>query len=379
MTRVLVLIHEYPPVGGGGGRVAQDLCEGLARRGYELQVVTARCGDLPAEEVINGIPVHRLRSLRRWPYKADLRAMLGFILASVPASLRLIRRWRPDVIHVHFAVPAGAAAWLISKLSGVPYVLTAHLGDVPGGVPEKTGKWFKFIFPFTPPIWRGAAQIAAVSEFTRQLAHRSYAVDPAVILNGVDLSALDPGEIALNRPPHIVFAGRFMAQKNPILLVRTLARLRDLPWRCTMLGDGPLRPQVEAEIAAAGLRERFTLPGWVKPEEVIATYRRADLMFMPSLSEGLPVVGVQALAMGLALVFSRVGGCIDLVDDGLNGFLLEPSDADGFERALRSLLGDPQRLLAARRASREKAAAFDLNGVVESYDQLFQKAAGKAS
>ena len=168
--RILVLIHEYPPVGGGGGRVAQDLCQGFVQHGHEVRVLTAQCGGLPAQEDQDGIQIIRLNSWRREPFRADLRAMAGYVLAAVAKGLPLIRSWKPDVIHVHFAVPAGAAAWLLSLFSGVPYVLTAHLGDVPGGVPEKTGKWFRWIFPFTPPIWKRAAGVAAVSEFTRSLA-----------------------------------------------------------------------------------------------------------------------------------------------------------------------------------------------------------------
>lgn len=369
--RILVIIHEYPPVGGGGGRVAEDLCRGLAARGHELHVLTAHYGDLPHEQVQDGVYITRLASGRRWPFRADLRAMAGFVWAAFWAGLREVRRWKPDVLHVHFAVPGGPVAYALHKFTGVPYVMTVHLGDVRGGVPEKTDRWFRWIFPFTPPIWRSAAGVAAVSAFTRELALRDYDVPVQVIPNGVDLAALNPGTIQVNDPPRIVFAGRFMPQKNPLQLVRTLAQVSDLPWTCAMLGDGPLRAEVEAEIARCGLQDRFTLPGWLKPEEVIEWYRRSDLMFMPSLSEGLPVVGVQAMSMGLALVLSRVGGCVDLVEPGENGFLLEKDDAPGFEQALRTLLSDPQRLQAARAASRRLAARFDLNTVVESYEQVF--------
>jgi glycosyltransferase involved in cell wall biosynthesis len=373
--KILTLTYEYPPVGGGGGQVAQDICQGLAALGHDVQVLTAHWGDLPMQEEQKRVLVRRIRSGRREPYRADLVAMAGYILAGVPAAVRLCRNWKPDVIHVHFAVPTGAAAWAVSKLTGVPYVLTAHLGDVPGGVPEKTGMWFRFIYPFTPPIWRGAARIAAVSAFTRGLALEHYDVPIEIIYNGVDLKAIDPGEIQVNDPPRIVFAGRFMEQKDPLQLMRTLGALRDLPWNCTMMGDGPLRRQVEEEIKTQGLEDRFNLPGWIKPHEVLEWYRKADLMFMPSRSEGLPVVGVQAAAMGLALVLSRVGGCVDIIEQGENGFLVEPGDAAGYEQGLRELLSDPARLLEARRASRSLASRFDIEKVVGAYIDLFAEAA----
>jgi L-malate glycosyltransferase len=371
--RILILIYEYPPIGGGGGRVAQDTGRRLSQRGHEVLVLTAHYSDLPFIEKDGEMMIYRLKSGRKQPFKAGLGAMAGFVFASLWNGGDIIRRWKPDLIHVHFAVPTGASAWALSMLTHTPYVLTAHLGDVPGGVPEKTGKWFRWIAPFTPPIWKRASAVVAVSEHTRRLALQHYPVPIDVIPNGVDLEAVDPGEITANTPPRLVFAGRFMAQKNLVTLVRSLAGLTELPWRCTLIGDGPTRPEVEQEIAACGLQDRFELPGWISPEAVLAEFGRSDILFMPSLSEGLPVTGVQAMAMGLAIVAGRAGGFVELVEPGINGYLEDPHDIAGFQHDLRALLVDPARLLAFRKASRRLAARYDLNRVVESYEQVFKR------
>jgi glycosyltransferase involved in cell wall biosynthesis len=276
-------------------------------------------------------------------------------------------------------VPSGPIAWALSKLYGLPYVLTAHLGDVPGGVPEKTGRWFRWVAPFTPPIWKGARRIAAVSEFTRQLALQRYPVDVRMIPNGVDLTDLDPGPICAGSPPTILFAGRFMPQKNPIQVVRCLNEVRHLPWRCRMLGDGPLLEDVRAEIAALGLQDRFDLPGWVSPDDVTDAFRHSDILFMPSLSEGLPVVGVRAISMGLAVVASDVGGFKDLVQHGCNGHLVDPTQPDGYTLGLRELLTDREVLQRSREASRKHAQMFDLENVVTAYENLFFEALGGAA
>lgn len=374
--RVLVLIYEFPPVGGGGGMVARDISLGLRRRGHEVRVVTAHYPGLARQEDLCGVQVLRVPSLRRSAYVAGFGAMAGFVAAGTIVAWKQVRDWRPDLIHVHFAVPSGPAARIVSRLTGVPYVLTAHLGDVPGGVPEKTGRWFRWIYPFTPPIWHDARRVAAVSEHTRRLALAHYPVDIRVIPNGTDLGELDPGKICVNEPPQIVFAGRFMPQKNPLQLVSSLTEVRDLPWHCLMLGDGPLRSEVVAAIRQAGLESRFELPGWVTPEQVLEGFARSDILFMPSLSEGLPVVGVRAVALGLAVVASRVGGFLDLVDPGVNGQLIEIDDPGGYARALRDLLIDPGHLQAAREASRRKSAQFDIERVVDAYVALFTEALG---
>jgi len=371
--KILVLIHEFPPVGGGGGRAAQDICQGLVKRGHEVVVLTAHLEGLPRDEFVDGIRVQRLPSLRREVFRADLKAMGGFVLSGLWAGYRLIKQWQPDVLHVHFAVPAGALAWTLSKLTGVPYVMTVHLGDVPGGVPEKTGRWFKWVLPFTHPIWQDAKHVIAVSEFTRQLALKYYSCEIEVIPNGVDLAKLRPASITVNKPPRIVFAGRMMAQKNPIQIVRTLAELKHLSWSCVMLGDGPLMADVRQEIDNQGLQDRFTLPGWVTPEDVLTWFDKSDILFMPSLSEGLPVVGVQALAKGLACVVSKIGGFMDIVVDGENGYLVDLSHISEFTSGLSSLLSDRTRLATFRNASLNKATQFDSEQISEKYAQVLAK------
>lgn len=370
--RILVLNHEFPPIGGGGGRAAEDLCRGLTKCGHQLKVLTAHVHGLPREEERDGYHIVRVPSLRTQPYRASFLSMAAYILAGLGPGRRFLGTFQPQLIHAHFAVPAGALAWILSRMTGIPYVITVHLGDVPGGVPEKTRGWFRWIYPFTRPIWRDADRIVAVSEFTRQLALQKYRVEVQVIPNGVDLDTLRPNRIQLNAPPRIVFAGRFMTQKNPLQIVQTLNRLEKASWQCVMIGDGPLMEDARRAVAASGLQNRFQFTGWIDPQDVLRWFDRSDILFMPSRSEGLPVVGVQALAKGLAIVASHVGGFVDLVDDHKNGYLIRPEDADGFSTSLLDLLSDPDRLLSFRNLSLEKARYFDIGQVVQQYESLFR-------
>lgn len=371
--RILVVIYEFPPIGGGGGRAAYDICKDLVARGHEVVVLTAHMQGLPFEEIQDGIGVVRIRSLRKEAFRATFTVMLAYIISGLWAGLGLVHFYRPEIIHAHFAVPSGALAWALSFLTGIPYILTAHLGDVPGGVPEKTGRWFRWLMPFTYPIWKHARRIVAVSEYTRQLALKHYPVEILVLPNGADVKHLAPAEIKLKHPVRLVFAGRFVHQKNPLAIIQILARIKDLEWQCAMLGDGPLFDEVKVEIRRNGMEDQFDLPGWITPQEVLDWFSKSDILLMPSLSEGLPVVGVQALAKGLALVVSDIGGFVDLVDAGKNGFLIEADDLIKFEEALRILILNPNHLLNFRKLSLQKAREFDIANIAEKYQSMFQE------
>ncbi|NMB61980.1 MAG: glycosyltransferase family 4 protein [Chloroflexi bacterium] len=371
--RILVLNHEYPPVGGGGGRVARDLNEGLSKHGHEVKIITPAFQDLPRNECFHHYEIIRVPSLRKSAYRATLKDMGAFILSAYLYGSRLIHTWRPDIIQAHFAVPAGVAARMLSKRFGIPYFITAHLGDIPGGVPEKTGGWFRYLYPFTKKIWKEAEKIVTVSHFTSHLAEISYpGIHPQVIFNGVDTSVIKPQSYEIHNPPRIIFAGRFMEQKNPLLFIEVLNKLKSLSWDCVMMGDGPLKPLVEEKIQDYGMQERFTLPGWISPEEVIETYQRGDIFFMPSRSEGLPVAGVQAIAMGLAVVIADVGGCSDLVVNNENGFLIPSEDEAGFINALKILLANQDKLECFKHKSRDLSLMFDIKFIISEYEKMIE-------
>jgi glycosyltransferase involved in cell wall biosynthesis len=371
--RILVLNHEYPPIGGGGGQAAKDIAKELTRRGHEITILTAHLKGLPRDEEVDNIHILRVPSLRKFSSRAGFLAMGVYILAAIGTGFHLIRRWKADIIHVHFAVPAGAAAWILARLTGIHYVLTAHLGDIPGGVPEKTGKWFRWVLPFTKPIWQGAVSITTVSDYTRSLIRQNYPVNPIVIPNGINIELINPEKLQVHNPPVVIFAGRFMPQKNLIELVEIMAQVQDLPWKCIMLGDGPLLDEVKHTITTHNLDERFHLPGWVTTDEVLAHFAQSDLLLLPSLSEGLPVVGLQALAMGLAIVASRAGGNVELVQPGYNGYLADPGDREALSSAMRSLLSNRSALQSARQASRDLAYRFDIRIVVDEFEKIFRK------
>src|SRR5512147_1154737 len=103
--KILVLSHEFPPVGGGGGRVAQDIAVGLAARGHETRVLTAHLDGLPLNETVDGVQVERIPLKRKAAYRAGFVDMARYDLAAFQVGQKIVREWRPDLIHAHFAVP----------------------------------------------------------------------------------------------------------------------------------------------------------------------------------------------------------------------------------------------------------------------------------
>jgi glycosyltransferase involved in cell wall biosynthesis len=362
-------------LGGGAGRAAKSIAEALAARGHEMRFQTGGMPHLPKRERIGGVEVYRTASFRRREEACSVAEMGLWILTNFLPTLRHLRTWQPDVMHVHLAVPTGALACAANLFTGVPYVLTVHLGDVPGAVPEQTGKLFRVFGPFIRPIWKRAAGISAVSEFVRELAVAAYGRPVLRIPNAIELPPQATAAPRLGQPPQLVASGRFNPQKNFVLLIDALALLADLDWRLTIIGDGDEMPAVRSAIARHKLEDRVNLPGWCKAARVESILADADIFLMPSSVEGLSVAALEALKHGLAIVGSDIGGLRDVIDADVNGLRVPPNDSRALATQLRALLVEPATILRMKDASRQKAREFDRETIAAQYEQLLLDAA----
>lgn len=373
--KILVLCYEYPPLGGGGGRMAKSVAEQLARRGHEVRVQTAGMRHLPARETIGGVEIFRTHSFRRREDRCSVFEMGLYCVTSFRATLRHCAEWKPDVIHAHFALPTGLLAWGVHRRTGFPYVITAHLGDVPGGAPEQTDRLFRLAGPLARVVWRDAAAATAVSSYVQQLAEKAYGKKVTRILNGIDLTGATPPAPRGRPARHLVFVGRFNPQKCPLFLIDVLADVADLDWKLTMVGDGLLLNATRRQAQFYHLQSRVEFPGWLRGNAVQEVLADADLLLMPSNFEGLPLAAIEALKHGVAIVASDIPGIRDVVRDGVNGLRLPAGDQEAWTQGLRALLTDETRLAAMKRASFENAAAFDLERIASQYEAVLQGAA----
>jgi glycosyltransferase involved in cell wall biosynthesis len=304
--------------------------------------------------------------------------MGAYVVTSFLPTLRHLQRWRPDVVHAHFAVPTGWLAWAASWLFPQPYVLTCHLGDLPGGNPEQTDGLFRWLQPVIRPVWRKAAAVSASSSFAVDLAEAAYGICPALIPNGLSMEGRPLKLGPSPRPVQLLAVGRFNPQKNFPWLLETLAPLLaegDLPeWRLTLIGDGPQRGEVEEVRRRAGLEDRVELAGWVSEETLREHLRRSQIFLMPSLSEGNPVAALEALKQGLAILGSDTPGLADVIEEGKNGYAVALSEPKLYRSRLRELLVEQAKLESFRHRSLELAERFDIEGIVDRFAGLLAEA-----
>jgi glycosyltransferase involved in cell wall biosynthesis len=370
--RILTLCYEWPPVGGGGGRAAEEIAEALASRGHRVRVQTIRFNGTPAHQVVANVDVYRTWGFRRRADQCTPLEMAGYIVSSTIPTLRHIAEFRPDLIHAHFAVPTGVLALATSFMARLPYLITVQLGDVPGAIPEQTDALFRWLNPLIRPIWRRAAAVVSVSKFVGELAQKAYGHEPIVIPNGISLSGRPGVPQPATGAPRLIFVGRLNSQKNLHSLPPILAKLRQFTWDLDLVGDGAERASLETAFAEVELADRVHFHGWLDRPLVEAKMRAAEIFIFPSFVEGLSLAVLEALKFGLLLLTSNIPTLRECVASGLNGYLISLDAPDQWVEKLRSLLSDPDLRLAMRRKSWEMVERFDLERIADQYETLFR-------
>jgi glycosyltransferase involved in cell wall biosynthesis len=244
-----------------------------------------------------------------------------------------------DHVHAHFVDRATTVAMVVSRLLGLPYSATAHANDIyvePVLLPEKL---------------RRASFVATCTRYNAEhLA--SIGADGAEVVcvhHGLDLAAYRPDRAARATVPTVLTVAQLKPKKGLLDLVDACAELhrRGHAFRCEIVGEGPLRAELEARIRARELGDVVQLLGALDHPTVVEHYRRAELFVLPCVTgpdgdrDGIPNVILEAMAMELPVVSTRHSGIPEAVEDGGSGLLVAPHDQEALVDAMAQLLVDP--------------------------------------
>lgn len=339
--RILIINSEYPPVGGGAGNASANIAQELRALGQEVTVLTTRFGDLPREELRQGVHIRRAPGLRKHLDRSTPLEQFSFILGGAFEALRVVRVWRPDVVLAFFGMPGGVIALFLKLLFGLPYVVSLRGGDVPGFRPYDFALYHRLLGPLLRVVWRSSAQIVANSTGLRELANEfSPNTHIEVIPNGVNLKHFSFCERSWD-PPHLLFVGRLVYQKGLDVLFESLSALQSLPWELSLVGDGPQFKPLQELAASKGIAERVYFHNWLQGEALLEQYRQANLFVFPSRHEGMPNAVLEAMASGLPVLATDIAGNEELVIPDHTGLLVSPDNPAALQKALELLLTDP--------------------------------------
>ncbi len=368
-----------------------DLTNLQREAGWEVAVLATHDQGLPGRHVVGGADVRRARyapdrfevlayrggghkSLRSPAHALLLPGLLASLAANAAAE---IRRFRPDVVHAHWILPSGLVLASFPKRARPRAVLTMHGNDV-----ELASS--KVARPVARAAARRADALLAVSDPLARRADEVLGL-PAGTVSVARLpvpSELTPTPFPAG-PLRLLAAGRASYEKGFDVLLAALAPATEHPfagpqfvgpqfaepqWRVTLVTDGPERPRLEAQAAAAGLGDSVSFLPLQPRAALFDLMREHHAVVVPSRAEGLGMLALEALALGRPVVASRVGGLTDVVTDGDDGSLVPPDDPAALGVALANLAGSIRAPRAEALARHSDAAVLDAHARAYAID-----------
>lgn len=361
------------PTYGGSGAVATELGLELARRGHDVHFISY-ASPFRLRGVTEHVTFHEVV-----PADYPLFEQSQYAFALAVKQHEVAQREELQVMHVHYAIPHAATAWLAKQMLAderdLKVVTTLHGTDI-----TLVGKDPSY-FSLTKFSIEHSDRVTAVSAFLREETYRTFGCDGCEVLvipnfiNKVEyFPATDPATRCKLAPPDhrvLVHISNFRPVKRLVDVVRVFAGVRKaMKATLVMVGDGPDRDPAQREAVRLGVQRNVRFAGRV--DDVADLLRGGDLFLLPSETESFGLAALEAMACGVPVIASRVGGLPEVVTEGESGFLADVGDvATMTERAIE-VLRDPERLEEMRRRAVRRADDFSADRIVPQYERLYE-------
>ncbi len=364
------------PTYGGSGAVATELGIQLAGRGHEVHFISYA-------------QPFRLRHFQERVYFHEVEMEQYPLFEHPPYTLALAvalhdaaQKHELDVVHVHYAIPHAASAWIAGEMLGadrLPVVTTLHGTDI-----TLVGMHPSF-FEITRFAILKSDGITAVSGFLKEETVRDFRVPEEridVIPNFIDPKIYHPGKKPCHRPTFsekgesiLMHVSNFRGVKRVTDVVEIFARVqKKRPSRLVMIGDGPDRPRASERAEELGVSDRVIFLG--KHDSVDELLSCADVFLLPSENESFGLAALEAMASGAPVVATRTGGIPEVIADGEVGYLFDVGDVEAMADGALAILEDPERLSRFRQRAREVATTvFSADRVVPLYEDVYRRVA----
>lgn len=364
--RICIIVRTFLPKWVAGTELASyNIAKELAQNGHEVHVITAMADDGVQYERMGMIDVHR--------HPVSDTRVFGIALFWLRISLQLLSI-SPDIVLVQ-SILMGVPAVVARGAKRIPYVVWAQGSDV-------YRPWNGKSVLTNLIVKQSALNIALTQDMKTSIESSVLGSCSQIVVlpNGVDFQlyseyATESHTIPDKGPVQLVSVGNLRPEKGQAYLIDAvhLLRERGLSVVLTIIGEGACRPYLEGLIASRGLKDVVRLAGNVPNREIPGYLSHSHIFILSSVSEGFPLVLLEAMASGLPIVASRIGGISEIISSEENGLLVEPENPGEIADAIELLIQNRARVEEMSQKNRKKASLYSWTHVANQLEYTIQR------
>lgn len=371
--KLLLLNYEFPPLGGGAGNATFFLLDKLTKYSQlQIDLITSSTDKYQKKTFSNNVNIYYLnigKNNQNLRYQS-LKNLLVYSFKAYFKAKQLQKNQSYNLVHAFFGIPCGFLAWVLAK----PYIVSLRGSDVPFYNPRFY--WLdKLVFKYLNQIiWRQAKFVVANSQNLKKLAlqtspHQAVKIIP----NGVDTSIFKPSFKTIKKKV-ILFVGRLIKRKGLEYLLKAFSQTNpgfQKQYQIWLVGDGPAKPLLLKLAQQLNINRSVKFLGVKTKNELVKIYNQSMIFVLPSLNEGMSNALLEAMACGLPVIVTNVGGTQELIKD--NGLIVRSRSIKEIKKALETYANDQQLLNSHSRQSIKIARQFSWQKTADKYFRLYKQ------
>lgn len=369
--KILMLNHEFPPMGGGAGRATFNIAKELHKMGHEVDILTSAYKDHKRDEIIDGVQIYRVRSRKKHILETDLIGILMYTFWGLKKFKKLVKQKDYDLTHSFFSIPAGIISLFGKKVYGIPYVVSLRGSDVPGHTLKHS--LFK---PLIKLVWKNSSKAVALSNGLKKTALNIYPnLSFEVVYNGIDINIFKHLKLKNNNEKmKLICVSRLMKFKGIQHLLVALSQMILNNIELLIVGTGNFEDDLKKLCAKLNLNKTVSFYGYCDNNKLPELYSEADIFVLPSLAEAFGLVFAEAMALGLPIIGTTAGGIPEVVKNGENGILVQPGKVNELKNALEKLINNKElREKMGEKSTKIVRENFTWDKIAQDYLRIYKE------
>lgn len=348
MKKVLILNYEYPPLWWWAGVVSQKYAEWLSLLWCHVTVVTTWFEWEKEYDKKDNLTIIKLKSLRKKTFQSNPIEMLSWVFVTIKFLNKYLKENSFDICIAFFSIPGWIVAKYLKEKFNLPYIISTHGHDIPWFFPEQMKKFHILTNWYTKKIWNQADKILVLTTDMKKLADSFWDEKKNILLpNWCNGDFFYPDITKKNKIFTLLFVWRFVDQKDPFTLLEAVRNLKKTTnnFIVNMVGNGPLKDDIETYIKKNNLQENIFLTGWLIKEQLRAYYQSSHIQICSSKVEAMSVAILESLYSGLYILSTPISWNTDIIKPDVTGEFFDIWDSNELTNKLKYWSNNFQKLV----------------------------------